>query len=67
MPDDDTYALIDEIEKDMNSELKDFDGYLNIGRQTSEGVREIYYACKELRRPSKVISDVIKSMKATLK
>jgi hypothetical protein len=35
-------------------ELKDVDGYLNVGRQTSEGEREIYFACKDFRKPSKV-------------
>ena len=37
-------------------ELKDFEGYLNIGRQTADSVREIYFACKEFRKPSKVFA-----------
>ena len=35
-------------------ELKDVDGYLNIGRQTANGEREIYFACKDFRKPSKI-------------
>ena len=55
MPDKPTYELLDELEKDILAELNDASGYLNIGRQTAEGVRQIYFACKEFRKPSKVI------------
>jgi hypothetical protein len=59
MPDESTYALLDEIENEVNADLKDFDGYLNIGRQTADGVREIYFACKEFRKASKVTHNII--------
>ncbi|MFI5170909.1 MAG: DUF695 domain-containing protein, partial [Chitinophagales bacterium] len=55
MPDQPTYLLLNEIEDDINAELKDEDGYLNIGRQTVNGTREIYFACREFRKPSKVL------------
>jgi len=55
MPDDPTYDLLDQIESSVVETLKESDGYLNIGRQTSGGVREIYFACREFRRPSKVL------------
>lgn len=55
MPDDKTYKLLNKIEDEIVNELKDFDGYLNIGRQTADGVREIYFACKDFRKPSKVM------------
>ncbi len=55
MPDTETYKLLDEIESKILEELKDFEGYLNIGRQTADSVREIYFACKEFRKPSKVL------------
>ena len=55
MPDNDTYILLDEIEDQILEELKDLDGYLNIGRQTADNVREIYFACKDFRKPSKVL------------
>jgi hypothetical protein len=58
MPANSTYQLLDEIEKKIMAELKDFDGYLNIGRQTSDNVREIYFACKDFRKPSKVLEQV---------
>jgi hypothetical protein len=60
MPDRKTYELLDEIESAIGMQLKDRDGYLNVGRQTSEGCREIYFACKEFRKPSKVLRDIVK-------
>lgn len=58
MPDKTTYALLDEVEECITTELKDVDGYLNIGRETGNGVREIYFACKDFRRPSRIIRDL---------
>ena len=55
MPDKPTYELLDEVEKDIMTELNDAAGYLNLGRQTAEGIRQIYFACKEFRKPSKVM------------
>ena len=54
MPSNNDYKLLDKIEEEIMQELKDIDGYLNIGRQTSKGEREIYFACKDFRKPSKV-------------
>jgi hypothetical protein len=34
------------------------DGYLSIGRQTADSVREIYFACKDFRKPSKVMHNI---------
>jgi hypothetical protein len=55
MPDNETYELLNEFENKILEELKDIDGYLNIGRQTADSVREIYFACKDFRKPSKVL------------
>jgi Family of unknown function (DUF695) len=54
MPDEATFNLMDEIENKILKELKDNEGYLNIGRETADSVREIYFACKEFRKASKV-------------
>lgn len=58
MPDDETHQLLNEIEDKVLLELKDFEGYLYIGRQTADGEREIYFACKDFRKPSKVLSQI---------
>jgi hypothetical protein len=55
MPDEETYRLMDEIEEMILAELKDSEGYLNIGRQTADGAREVYFACRDFRKPSKVL------------
>ncbi|MEO6149714.1 MAG: DUF695 domain-containing protein [Mucilaginibacter sp.] len=54
MPDDTSYKLLEDLENEMIMQLKDCEGYLNIGRQTGAGMREIYFACKNFRKPSKV-------------
>jgi hypothetical protein len=66
MPDETTYSLLDIIENEIGDELRDVDGYLNIGRQTADGVREIYFACKEFRKPSKVTQLVAQKYKEQL-
>ena len=60
MPDNETYQLLDEIEDEIMLDLKDLDGYLNVGRETSSGKREIHFACKEFRKPPKVLNEIIK-------
>lgn len=58
MPNKSTYNLLDEIENEILLELKDSDGYLNVGRQTADSIREIYFACIEFRKPSKVLNAI---------
>jgi hypothetical protein len=58
MPSDEDYSLLDKIQDELMSELKDSDGYLNIGRQTANGEREIYFACADFRKPSKCFFQV---------
>jgi Family of unknown function (DUF695) len=60
MPDNKDYILLDTIEEEVMKELKDIDGFLNIGRQTVKGEREIYFACKDFRKPSKVYFNIQK-------
>jgi len=60
LPDKNDYSQLDDIEKEIMQELKDADGYLNIGRQTAENEREIYFACKDFRKPSKVFFEIQK-------
>ena len=56
MPDNETYELMNVFEDELMLELKDADGYLNIGRETADEIREIYFACKDFRLPSRVLS-----------
>jgi hypothetical protein len=54
-PNDETYQFLNDMEDKILAELKDYEGYLNIGRQTAKNMREIYFACKDFRKPSKVL------------
>lgn len=54
MPNDHDYQNLNEIEENIMQQLSDKDGYLYIGRQTANNERDIYFACKDFRKPSKV-------------
>ena len=66
MPDTNTYNLLNEMEDKLMLELKDEDGYLNIGRQTADHVKEIYFACKDFRQPSIVTTQFQERYKGKL-
>ncbi len=54
MPGDPDYDSLDEIEDSIFLQLSNKEGYLYIGRQTANNERDIYFACKDFRKPSKV-------------
>jgi hypothetical protein len=55
----DAYDLLDEIEDKVLEQLKDYEGYLYIGRETAGFNRLVYFACKEFRKPSKVLHKIV--------
>lgn len=67
MPNENDYQTLNDIEDTIIAQLKDAEGYLNIGRQTAAGIREIYIACVDFRLPSKVLHETVKSYKNQLK
>jgi hypothetical protein len=58
MPDQETFETLNLIEDKIMEQLKDFEGYLNIGRETADGVRNVYFACREFNKPSKVLDQI---------
>jgi hypothetical protein len=54
MPNDKDYQTLNEIEEAVLQQLLEKDGYLYIGRQTANNERDIYFACKDFRKPAKV-------------
>jgi hypothetical protein len=60
MPNNSDYELLGSIEDEIMLSLKDKDGNLNIGRQTANNERDIYFACKDFRRASKVFYETQK-------
>lgn len=65
-PDDETHQLLNDIENNIMLELIDFEGYLNIGHETADGIREIHFACKDFRKPSKVLEEILKKYNSIL-
>ncbi len=63
MPDEPTMDFLNMIEEKLLKHLVDSNGYLNIGRQTGNGVREIYFACKGFRLPSKIADQIQREFK----
>ena len=65
MPSSEDYQLLEQIEQEIMEQLTDFSGYLNIGRETGNGLRTVYFACKELKKPAKVIDQVVEKYQNT--
>ncbi|HLG41264.1 MAG TPA: DUF695 domain-containing protein [Chitinophagaceae bacterium] len=59
MPDDETYNLMNDFEEEIMKKLTDSDGYLNVARETHDGTRTIYFACKEFRNVSRITAAAI--------
>lgn len=66
LPNADTYQLLNQLEDELIAVLPDHDGYLNVGRQTADGSREIYFACRYFRKPSKVLYQLQRNYSETL-
>lgn len=67
MPNNEVLERMNEIEDEFMTHFLDHDGYLNIGRQTGNNKREIYLACKDFRKPSKILPEIIKKYESILK
>lgn len=59
MPGKNTYTLMDQFEETVLKGLPDSEGYLNLGRETYNSSRTIFFACKEFRKSSKTVSACI--------
>ncbi|MGS4344989.1 DUF695 domain-containing protein [Myroides odoratus] len=58
-PDETTYQLLNQVEDELVELLPDGQGYLNLGRETVDGNRDIFFTCKDFRAPARAI-DVMK-------
>lgn len=67
LPNENTYNIMEEFERELTSILTDYDGYLNVARETGEELRVIYFACKEFRNSSKVTKKLIDQYQHKLK
>jgi hypothetical protein len=67
MPDKATYELITQLEDDLAAQLPDAEGFLNLGRETYNGKRKVFLACKDFRRSSIALSKLSASYQDRLK
>lgn len=54
LPDNDTQRWLSDLEELLKAEIGP-DRCVSIGRQTAQGQRDIYLACREFREPSKIL------------
>jgi hypothetical protein len=66
MPGQETYDLMDRFEDELMALLSSDKGYLNIGRETADNLREVYLAGTEFRDSSLVIDELIEGFKENL-
>ena len=58
-PNDKDYELFNLIEDEITLELKTEEGNLNLGRETADNIREIYFVSKDFRKISKVLAETV--------
>lgn len=58
-PDAETLARINQFDDLLLDYFPESDGFINLGRETGEGIREIYFACKGFREPSRITQHLI--------
>jgi len=63
-PDETTYQLLNQVEDELIAVLPDMEGYLNLGRETVDGNRDIFFACKDFRLPARVLEQMKKKYKS---
>lgn len=59
-PDEVTYQLLNQFEDELIAVLPDAEGYLNLGRETVDGNRDLFFACKDFRDPTRVVEQMKK-------
>ncbi|MCA6066283.1 DUF695 domain-containing protein [Chryseobacterium sp. RG1] len=55
------------FEEELSNMLIDTEGYLNIGRETADNLREIFFACREFRESSRITYEIISRYSDKLK
>lgn len=60
LPDDKTEMLLNELEEEIILALPNSEGYVNIGHEISKNKKEIFFACKDFRKPAKTEDELIK-------
>lgn len=67
LPNPEDSHLMNAFEEELNTILIDTEGYLNIGRETADNLREIFFACREFRESSRITHEIITKYSDKLK
>lgn len=59
LPTEEMFELTNQLEDTLIERLPSRKGYLHVGRQTGDGMKEIYFVGKEFRKISKIIQQTI--------
>ena len=55
LPEEEINKALWSLEEKITEQLKDNEGYILIGHESVDNLRSIYFACKDFRKPSKVV------------
>ncbi len=66
LPPAEIYELMNQFEDELTELLPDSKGYLNLGRETYNGLKTIFVACKEFRTASSITANLIKNYSSKL-
>lgn len=58
LPEESMMELLESIESEITKRFEPESGIIYIGRQSAKNIRTIYFACREFRIPSKILSAV---------
>lgn len=59
LPDDEGSDKLQALEDAFFRQLKGSDGYLYLGKESSDGVQDVFFACCEYRKSSRIVADII--------
>jgi hypothetical protein len=59
LPPNEIYELMNQFEDELTALLPDSKGYLNLGRETYNGLKTTFMACKEYKDASKITANLI--------
>ncbi len=66
LPDEKVQAELEAVETELMAQLKTEEGYLNIGRETGQNLRRVFWATKDFRKASEQIDALIARYRGSL-
>ncbi len=66
MPSSEDFEKMNQVEDEILEKLDASKGVLYIGRQTGDGIREVYLACKDFKKPSAILRTIAKKHESSV-